>query len=73
MPVSSSRLPLAITYMMVMGALWGLQFSLAKTGARHGIAPAAWMLFVNGVGAPVLLAIAAWRGCPPRLLRPANP
>jgi drug/metabolite transporter (DMT)-like permease len=67
---TSSRLPLAIAYMMVMGALWGLQFSLSKTGAQHGIAPAAWMLFVNGVGAPVLLAIAAWRGSPPGQLRP---
>ncbi len=48
--------------MMVMGAQWGLQFSLAKIGSAHGIAPAAWMLFVNSVGAPVLLAVAAWRG-----------
>ena len=51
--------------MMLMVALWGLRFSLAKTGAQNGIAPAAWMLFVNGVGAPVLLAIAVWRGCSP--------
>ncbi len=56
--------------MMVMGALWGLQFSLAKIGSGHGIAPAAWMLFVNSVGAPVLLAVAVWRGTPLGALRP---
>ena len=55
--------------MMVMGALWGLQFSLAKIGMRDGIAPAAWIFAINLVGAPVLLGIAAWRGTPPSALR----
>lgn len=62
------RLALAIAYMMIMGAIWGLQISLAKLGAHSGIAPAAWTFFVNAVGAPVLLAIAAWRGTSPTAL-----
>ncbi len=64
------RLALAIAYMMVMGAIWGLQISLAKLGAQSGIAAAAWTFFVNAVGAPVLLAIAAWRGTAPTSLLP---
>jgi drug/metabolite transporter (DMT)-like permease len=68
-PPARARLALALAYMMVMGALWGLQFSLAKIGMRDGIAPAAWILAINLVGAPVLLGIAAWRGTPPSALR----
>jgi drug/metabolite transporter (DMT)-like permease len=48
--------------MVAMGAFWGLQFSLAKIGAAHAIAPSAWVFFVNLVGTPVLFAIAAARG-----------
>ena len=64
------QLALAISYMMILGAIWGLQISLAKMGARHQIAPSSWTLFVTGVGAPMLLAIAAWRGFDPRRLIP---
>lgn len=48
--------------MVAMGAFWGLQFSLAKIGGAHGIAPSAWVFFVNLVGTPVLFAIALMRG-----------
>lgn len=56
--------------MMVVGAVSGLQLSLGKIGSQHAIAPTAWMLFVNGVGASVLLGIAAWRGTRPTALLP---
>jgi drug/metabolite transporter (DMT)-like permease len=48
--------------MVAMGAFWGLQFSLAKIGGAHGIAPSAWVFFVNLIGTPVLFAIAWARG-----------
>lgn len=54
--------------MVVMGAIWGLQFSLAKIGVGHGIAPASWTLFVNATAGVVLTSIAAWRGTSPRSL-----
>lgn len=56
--------------MMVIGAVSGFQFSLVKIGAGYGMSPLAWTLFVNTVGAPVLLAIARWRGTRPEVLRP---
>ena len=68
-PPGAGRLALALAYMMAMGALWGLQFSLSKIGMREGIAPAAWIFVINLVGAPVLLGLAAWRGTPLRSLR----
>jgi drug/metabolite transporter (DMT)-like permease len=48
--------------MVAMGAFWGLQFSLAKIGGAHGIAPSSWVFFVNLIGTPVLFAIALARG-----------
>ena len=48
--------------MFAMGAIWGAQFSLAKIGMQGGIAPASWTIFVCGVSAIPLLAIARWRG-----------
>lgn len=64
-PSPPQQLPLAIGYMMIMGAVWGLQISLAKVGSQHQIDPVAWMVFVNAVGAPALLLIAALRGTNP--------
>ena len=69
-PSKPQQLPLAIGYMMIMGAIWGLQISLAKIGSQHQIDPVAWMVFVNAVGAPALLLIAAWRGIQPLSLLP---
>ncbi|MGA1287374.1 MAG: DMT family transporter [Rubrivivax sp.] len=66
---SGARIALALAYMMLMGALWGLQFSLAKMGMRDGIAPAAWIFTINLCGALVLLGIATWRGTRPSALR----
>ena len=53
-----------------MGAILGLNFSLAKIGMSHGIAPSAWTLFVNATAGVVLMAIAAWRGTAPGALWP---
>lgn len=69
-PPPPQQLARAIAYMMAMGAIWGLQISLAKIGSNHQIDPVAWMVFVNGIGAPALLIIAAWRGTDPRVLIP---
>ena len=69
-PSPPQQLPLAIGYMMIMGAVWGLQISLAKIGSQHQVDPVAWMVFVNAVGAPALLLIAALRGTNPLSLLP---
>jgi drug/metabolite transporter (DMT)-like permease len=68
MTAKPTHLALAIAGMVVMGAIWGLQFSLAKIGGQHGIAPAAWTLFINAVSGLVLSAIAIGRGAAPRTL-----
>ncbi|MCA3266215.1 MAG: DMT family transporter [Azospirillum sp.] len=63
-----TRLYLALTYMVAMGAIWGLQFSTAKIGRAHGIPPSAWVFWMGVSGAAVLLAISAARGGRPWVL-----
>mgnify|MGYP003341405836 FL=1 len=61
-PPPQQQLARAIGYMMIMGAMWGLQISLTKIGAIHHVDPVAWTTFVTGVGASLLFLIAARRG-----------
>jgi hypothetical protein len=61
-PLHGSRLYLALFYMLCMGLVWGLQFSMAKIAMQGGIHPLGFTLATSISGAVILLAVARLRG-----------
>jgi drug/metabolite transporter (DMT)-like permease len=66
-PAAARLLPIAM--MLLLGTLWGLNFSLAKLGRTGGVPPMAHTFWQATCGGLILLAVCWARGVRPRLGR----
>ncbi|CAN0388940.1 unnamed protein product [Phaeothamnion confervicola] len=61
-PLHGSRLYVALFYMVCMGLVWGLQFSMAKVAVQGGIHPLGFTLATSVSAGLLLSAVARLRG-----------
>ncbi|MBL8832303.1 MAG: DMT family transporter [Rhodospirillales bacterium] len=61
-PLHGSRLYLALFYMLCMGLVWGLQFSMAKVAVQGGIHPLGFTLATSLSAGTLLAIVARFRG-----------